>query len=492
MEAITQSIDKIAPAINAAMAQYDIDRMQMKTWEACLKLLRDHPLLIWKAKIPPNRMGVHFKNRGGLGIVASKALSLGAANCANGYSYSMACKDAFASSMPPKGPNLSFNEKLNERQHLPPLMAPLGVSLGSGHGNGFLRLVDARAPCGIATIAPSGVLDPEELGKLFPGLGEAVCNGLEFTVIHYEIFERWPKLADIIQKALNSKNMQTMTETEGLVTMATSAQAFEGPINWDAVQCCLWKRTTLSLPSANSNPNLLVFLGCYLVTNLVLDEALHAKPHWQPWARSMASVLKVTTLELVHELGENVSALIPKPTTTALTSLHLGGQFFDKVASFKLNGLEQCPRFRMALLTANFLSPPEHQDSGKCILVKDTHVAFCMQKKHEVMIKTCEKIMDTAREVCANLKIHAPRELGRLDSRIVYHAVGLGQKSGDAKAFANLDLIVAEFMSELSQLDGGTTNRSFAMSVLERKMLKGIGPKNAPVENAKSKKTIRP
>ena len=290
--------DKIAPGIDAALAQYANDNMQIKCWETVLRCVREHPLLNWVAKVISKRMGVRKSNRGGIGIMTAKALSLGAANCANGYSYTMACKDAFASSMPTEAGELhKFNEELNRRQSLPPLEVPIGASLGSGHGNGFLRLRDARAPCSIASIAPSGFLDPVELGKLHPGLAEALAYGLAFEFIHHCVFDKWPVIAEIMQKALNSKNLQVQTEAEGLLTMA-------------------------SVAAATLNDNKAVDW------NSVANDACQAKPHWQPWARSMGTFCKVTPLELIHEFVMNVTSLVPPPTTNSLQSVFVGGAFF--------------------------------------------------------------------------------------------------------------------------------------------------------------------
>ena len=61
-----------------------------------------------------------------------------------------------------------------------------------GHGNCFLRCVIGRSECAYNAIAPSGRLDAEYLGGRYPGLKQALQGGLEWSVIHYEVFERWP------------------------------------------------------------------------------------------------------------------------------------------------------------------------------------------------------------------------------------------------------------------------------------------------------------
>ena len=82
----------------------------------------------------------------------------------------------------------------------------------------------------------------------------------------------------------------------------------------------------------------------------------------------------MTPLELINEYAENICSLVPKPTTSSLASLYLGGTYFEEAAAFTIAALEPCPRFRMALLIANLLSLADQHDSGKCTMLRDTHI----------------------------------------------------------------------------------------------------------------------
>ena len=280
---VSAALDRVAPLITALIAAHANDKQHVKAWEAFKAAVENEPLLSWVEVVPPDRIGCHPRNRSGLGIVAPKCVSLGSANVANGYSYAMASRDAVASTTPPykdrSNCNLKWNALLNQRQGLPSLNAPKGLSLGAGHGNGFLRLVNVGHPCSIAALAPTGYLDPVELGNKHAGLAQAL-KGLEWRMIHYALFEKYPALADITQKALNSKNLQAVTEVEGLLAMAAAAAGMGksgGQIVWDDVA----------------------------------EEATQSKPSWHPWVFQMLKVVKNTPHELIEEMANNVCALAP-------------------------------------------------------------------------------------------------------------------------------------------------------------------------------------
>ena len=275
---LQRALDRVIPGIDALLGTHARDNQHIKAWEQFCKCVDNEPLLSWKEIVPPNRMGVHHRNRSGLGIVGAHCMTLGSANIANGYSFAMACRDATASSCPPissKNNWHAFNVQLNARQSSPPLVAPLGLSLGAGHGNGFCRQVIAQAACSIKAIAPSGFLDPVMLARENPGLAKAL-EGLEWRMLHYTLFDRYPALADIIQKALNSKNMQACSEVEGLLCMAASAANMGPSIAWD----------------------------------MVADQATASKPTWHPWVQQMLKVVKATPLELIEEMATNMSSMV--------------------------------------------------------------------------------------------------------------------------------------------------------------------------------------
>ena len=438
------------------------DKQHVKCMEGALEALILEPLLCWETEVKANRMAVHPANRNGLGIVSSKCLSLGAASCENGYSYQLACKDAVASSAPPTQQEWRiWNEGLNSRQSLPELSDPIGLSLGAGHGNGFLRLVLDNAPCTIKAIAPSGFLDSEFLCNRHPGLKLALEKGIRWRMIHYAVFERFPKLADVFQKALNSKNMQVITEVEGVLCMIETAEAVESPV-WDDIA----------------------------------QEACQAKPFWQPWATQLARLVASTPKEILRECCDSIAAMVPRPTTTALTSTHVGGLYIEQVSKFKVAGLEPCLRLKGALWLANMLSPADQQEDGKCCLIKPRDVTFLTSKKNEEHVVLAEKMMDQMRYIATN-KLQLDKEtakllLARTDARIVYHLLGLGKKSADGMEFESLDAIASEFIKQAGHAKSRATQQAVTIpaglfSDL-RKAMQRVGSRCSVNEGSTNKK----
>ena len=418
---VTAAIARVDAHIVHLLGMHVHDKQHVKCMEAALLALVEEPLLSWEAEVAANRIGVHQANRNGLGIVSSKCLSLGAANCENGYSYQLACRDAVASSVPPMGITdwRCWNNALNARQALPELVDPVGLSLGAGHSNGFLRLAMSRAPCTIKALAPSGFLDTEFLCSRQPGLKMAIDKGIRWRLIHYAVFERFPKLADVFQKALNSKNMQGVTEVEGVLCMIEAAEAVEFP-EWDDIA----------------------------------QDACQSKPFWQPWSRQLANMVSLTPKEILRECCDSIAALVPRPTTTALTSTHVGGLYIEQLSKFKVTGLEPCPRLKGALWLANMLSPADQQEDSKCCLIKPKDVQFLMNKKVQEQAVLAEKVMDHMRSITKKLELdteEAKLIVARTDARIVYHLLGVGKRSADGMEFESLDAIALEFINDAAK-----------------------------------------
>jgi len=405
---LKSALDAIAPAVENGIQLFKRDAQVTAAWEAVLHALSQSPLM-WKQRMSPDNVCVHPKNRGGVGLVKEKAVSLAAVHCEAGYSYSKACAGAFAVSMPPVG-SCSFkqtqeaNMKINTDQGLPPMAMCLGQSLGAGHGNCFLRCVIGKSACTNIDLAPSGHLDAEHLGNRHPGMKQALQGGLEWSVIHYEVFERWPLLADIAQTALNVKSMQDVNEVEGLVTMASTIKAMGDAVDWD----------------------------------MVTQGARMSNPVWKSYTKHMLEVCKITPLDLILELAQTANAVLPKPSAVSLQTNFLGSVYFEVVASFNVPKVVVQPhRFRMALLLANLRAPFDKVEDGKCNLINQTALKLTLAKKHHDEIMLAERAMELARKVGAPM--HA---LAQLDCRLVYH-IGAIKTIDNAE---NMWIIVEECM----------------------------------------------
>lgn len=63
MKAITEPMHRI-------LMRYREDGEVTKAWEGVVGLLKQHPSLLWTSVAHPTNVGVHYDNRGTLGVVA--------------------------------------------------------------------------------------------------------------------------------------------------------------------------------------------------------------------------------------------------------------------------------------------------------------------------------------------------------------------------------------------------------------------------------------
>jgi hypothetical protein len=135
---VNAALERIAPIVEANLNAYEREHAVGKCWDESLKALKTTPL-VWKQIVEPNRIICSKGNRGGLGIVSSKAIGLAAAHVKSGYSFAKACDGAVAATVPTKHRELedilSWSMKMDKAQDAPEFVMPRGQSLGSGHGN---------------------------------------------------------------------------------------------------------------------------------------------------------------------------------------------------------------------------------------------------------------------------------------------------------------------------------------------------------------------
>ena len=101
--------------------------------------------------------------------------------------YRKACQDAWAIGFQKDSPhdaNTARNAAWSEAVGLPAPQPMVGNTFGSSHQNVFLRAILAKKQCDIQTLAPCGVLDPDELMKRFPWLRKSLAEGLQWQIIH--------------------------------------------------------------------------------------------------------------------------------------------------------------------------------------------------------------------------------------------------------------------------------------------------------------------
>ena len=112
------AISRIHADIQVIKEGYAVDMMHVLAWEKVMDVVKREPALSWSQQARADRVGVHKANRGGLGLSKAKALTLGSANCENGYNYTIASADVCASTI--DNENRLYNLDLDKKQDLPP------------------------------------------------------------------------------------------------------------------------------------------------------------------------------------------------------------------------------------------------------------------------------------------------------------------------------------------------------------------------------------
>ena len=394
-------------------------------------LSRSTPQLTWEVEALAEDVVVHPKNRGGLGTVVAKAVQLGFEHVRSGYSYTKACEKLYAFSIPndpdKKAVIMEFNRTLESEQNLKHAVNPRLQTFGGNNRNVFLRCSRARMQCEPdRDLAPNGVLDPDMLMSGRKGLQTALTKGLKFTVYHHLIDEKWPRIAEIGQAALNSVMVNKVTEMEGIVTLHS-------------------KPLQRSFDEA-------------------LEDVLHTRPEWYAWGHSVAAVAEKLSKEQSVELASLLKTVVP--------SYHgiLGGAYLDKVAALKWPSLVQRPKLRLAAIIAALLAPLEKVIDGKCTLMKDSDLNSLTAVKNAALVKDGEDMLDTAMAFLIKQKVSDEvrfKTYGWLMARVIYFITKRGKASAEARDFPSLFACGQEFVENARQETGKKIKGSWGGAALE-------------------------
>ena len=258
--------------------------------------------------------------------------------------YRKACQDAWAIGFQKDSPhdaNTARNAAWSEVVGLPAPQPMVGNTFGSSHQNVFLRAILAKKQCDIQTLAPCGVLDPDELMNRFPGLRKSLTEGLQWQIIHPSVVAKWPMIVAIGQKALNFRGTQDVHEFEAMLEMLNTfdhyqSQGLRDDAAWEAA-----------------------------LSDVMLNDSF-----WKPWGRSIMNMAKALTRAQVLEISELRHALVPIPEGAATSWANIGGEFLDKVASLKFSDVVPFPRIKAACMIAQLLSPLDQVKSCRCSLMR--------------------------------------------------------------------------------------------------------------------------
>ena len=366
--AVCQAMDRCRSSLKAISQQYAYKQEPVAAWEAFLGVVTKEPALYWVLRLPCNVVACHPRNRKGSGLQVSRMIAIGTKQCRSGYSYQKACMGAYCQTPPTKPKTVEeyedWNDALSQKQPLlPALLAKQCYSIGAGHCNGWNRLVKGGAPIDIPDLSQNGKLDAEYICRGRPGLAEAQI-GLEWKHIHAVVFEEFPDLLDMGITALNNKSDSEVSEREGLMTIAETAETY------------------------TKNNKAIDFNAC-------MQASLGTQPSWSPWAAALRDLCKVMTPGQVRELDQMVSIHQSQSNLTQCTDLHMGGAFCAKVAEMKWS-LQDCPRVRQALLFVQHLSTSANTDSNRYSMIKENAITKIMQKKNYAKTTMIVTIMEDA------------------------------------------------------------------------------------------------
>ncbi|CAK0889718.1 unnamed protein product [Prorocentrum cordatum] len=434
------ALDAVAPTVDAAFAAYEKDKEVVKTWDKIVETLSEHSSLIWPQQILPRFVGVEPNNRGGIGVCFQNALNSAAKHCGAGWSLARANQGAFAVQAKPGTARteelLAFNNRIASTQGMPEFESIFAVSFGSSLNNCFLRGVSARMECANQKLAPTGRLDPSDLGGKHPSLRKALEQGLTWTIVAEEVVERWPSLVPLGQKALNWRGEQDQSELEGLLTMHSNY--------------------ALAIGAKKSEQD---------AWSYAESEAVSNHPFWSGWAVSLAKFAKMTTTDQLTELRDMKNAVVKAPKTATANFGYIGGAFYEKLASLKWPGVLQLHRVRGAAFLSNALSPLEkgcafltiQMVDNKCSLVKESDLNKLVAKGFQAAVLQAEGMMDLARDMLAEHNVPRAKCMEMLalhDTAIVNHILRKGKQSRQAKEHESLEHAGQPFVDQLSAYVG--------------------------------------
>lgn len=369
MEAALSAIDG---AMQSIKTEYAATGQLVGAWEKIVNALEPHRSLLFKQTCSPDRVGVLPQNRPGLRLSVSKTYLNAARHCMAGWSYKKASAGAWATTPPSANQELQnytkVNAEISENQpEFPPLSDHALFSFGGPHGNGFLRAVLGGSVCMVESLAKGGYLDKDALQHQHPSIALALDQGLEWNVVHHEVFTRWPWALTIGQKALNNNGASEISEMEGMLSISQSLEGF----------------ARSGMPEGERK-------------TAAAADAKRMDAFWGGWSEALVDFSAAVCYEQLKEASDSLSCILK-----SADQRFLGGAYIQRAASLSWpNAVVPMSRVRMAAVTANLLSPMSRLQDGKCTLIKDSVLLKLTQKSNQDAVLLAEKMMDLARSFC--------------------------------------------------------------------------------------------
>ena len=208
---------EVSELIKSAQAAAEHSKI-VQVWDRILKLL----ILLHYAYVQVihcSLVGVHPKNRNGVGVTPSDVHDLMGGVADDGWSWNFVVgATCFERPRPGEADEYdTFNVDLVENSD--GLLAPVirGVlkffSVAASHTNQGLRAALAGVVCNDPRIAEHGKMSSRKMSDGDDQITGAFSNGMSWTVITASAEEKWPELADIAQAAGNRPQQLAKTDS---------------------------------------------------------------------------------------------------------------------------------------------------------------------------------------------------------------------------------------------------------------------------------------
>ena len=385
------------------------------TVEVIITLLKNNDLT-YKLKLHSRFVGFHKTNRYGDGVNAHDAIDLICEIFDVGFSWAKVDPIAFEIGPDDTETHL-MNRDVADASEGKLAPSPLGVlklaSVGCGHTNQGLRAIDASCPCATAPdMTVDGKFNTEKVAAEDLNMGQAVQEGLDWTVFYHEVEEAFPELPTLIQEYLNIINQLVRPESELQIMckmhrMAAAQEKDGGTINWPSIiaKC------------ARSKPR-------------CVDDLQDMKKYVEKFAGGT----ELCPGTLLVSLRSYVRAHAPSKRVVR-------GQTFAAFAALQPIGEDGSivPDFINECMKAIYTAPSKFVKNNVCILLSPSDIAEIMGKHKPHVLQAAALFHQCSRIIGASgLKSTKRSELsGVLGSRLVMH---VWQKTDPSrKAFASLE-----------------------------------------------------
>lgn len=190
---------------------------QMARCGQLISLLRKHRLA-WDQQISSSLIGIHPENRDGSGCSVAHCHQLCTEFYELGFSNDLTHNIAVELA-PGDTTCLAFNAKLSLEAagKLPSAEVTSMLryaSISGSHSNMAMRLFLYQVPHTDERLTVGGRLSVEKVKLEDPLYGEAIEQGMKWTIISHLVVQQYPKLPLLVQAAANSQNQVAQTESQ--------------------------------------------------------------------------------------------------------------------------------------------------------------------------------------------------------------------------------------------------------------------------------------